>query len=54
MSATGRVLFWLCAAIAVFIGSGMLFHSDPQVQTGGLVIVVGVVVVGLVLHWIYR
>ena len=53
MGMFGRVLFWACAAIAVFIGSGMLFHSDPQVQTGGLVIVVGVVVVGLALRWLF-
>ena len=54
MSATGRVLFWLCLAIGVLVGGGMMFHSDPQVQTGGLVILVGTVVVSLVLHWIYR
>ena len=54
MSATGRVLFWLCLAIAALVGGGLMFHGDPQVQTGGLVILVGVVVVGLALRWIYR
>ena len=54
MSATGRVVFWLCLAIGVLVGGGMMFHSDPQVQTGGLFILVGMVVVGLVLSWIFR
>ncbi len=54
MSAFGKVLFRLCIAIGVLVGGGMMFHSDPQVQTGGLVIVVGTVAVGLVLRWIFR
>ena len=44
----------MCLAIGVLVGGGMMFHSDPQIQTGGLFILVGTVVVGLVLHWIYR
>ena len=48
------MMFWLCVAIGVMVGGGMMFHSDPQIQTGGLVILVGAVVVGLVLSWIFR
>ncbi len=54
MAALGRVLFWACAAIAVFIGSGMLFHSDPQVQTWGVYVLVGMVAAALVLRWVFR
>ena len=54
MSATGRVLFRLCIAIGVLVGGGMLFHSDPQVQTWGVFILVGMVVVALVLRWVFR
>ena len=54
MSATGKVLFRLCIAIGVAVGGGMMFHSDPQVQTGGLGILVGALVAGLALHWIFR
>jgi len=54
MSATGRVLFRLGIAIAVLVGGGLMFHSNPQVQTGGLAILVGALVVGLALHWIFR
>ncbi len=54
MSATGRVLFRLCIAIGVLVGGGMMFHSDPQVQTWGIYILVGMVVVALVLRWVFR
>ena len=54
MSATGRVLFRLCIAIGVLIGGGMLLINDPQVQTWGVYILVGMVVVGLVLRWVFR
>ncbi len=54
MSATGRVLFRLCIAIGVLVGGGMLLIPDPQVQTWGVYILVGMVVVALVLRWIFR
>ncbi len=54
MSATGRVLFRLCIAIGVLVGGGMLLIPDPQVQTWGVYILVGMVVVALVLRWILR
>ncbi len=54
MSATGRVLFRLCLAIGVLVGGGMLLINDPQVQTWGVFILVGMVVVALVLRWIFR
>ena len=53
MSATGRVLFRLCIAIGVLVG-GMLLIPDPQVQTWGVYILVGMVVVALVLRWIFQ
>jgi len=49
MSTTGRVL--LCIVVGVLVGGGLMFHSNPQVQTGGLVILVGMVALGLVLRW---
>ncbi len=54
MSATGRVLFRLCIVVSVLVGGGMLLINDPQVQTWGVYILVGAVVVGLVLRWIFR
>ncbi len=54
MSATGRVLFRLSIAIGVLVGGGMLLINDPQVQTWGVFILVGMVVVALVLRWIFR
>ncbi len=54
MSATGRVLFRVCIAIGVLVGGGMLLISDPQVQTWGVYILVGMVVVALVLRWVFR
>ena len=54
MNATGRVLFRLCIAIGVLVGGGMLLIPDPQVQTWGVYILVGMVVVALVLRWIFR
>jgi hypothetical protein len=54
MSATGRVLFRLCIAIGVLVGGGMLLIPDPQVQTWGVYILVGMVVVALVLRWVFR
>ena len=50
----GKVLFRLCIAIGVLVGGGMMFHSDPQVQTWGVYILVGMVIVGLVLRWIFQ
>ncbi len=54
MSTTGRVLFRLCIAIGVLVGGGMLLINDPQVQTWGVYILVGMVVVALALRWIFR
>ncbi len=54
MSTTGRVLFRLCIAIGVLVGGGMLLIPNPQVQTWGVYILVGMVVVALVLRWIFR
>jgi len=54
MGATERVLFWLCIAIGALVGGGMLLIPDPQVQTWGVYILVGMVVVALVLRWIFQ
>ncbi len=54
MSATGRVLFWLCAAIGVLAGGGMLLIGDGEIKAMGLYILVGMVALGLVLRWIFR
>ncbi len=54
MGATERVLFWLCIAIAVLVGGGMLLIPDPQVQTWGVYVLVGMVVAALVLRWVFR
>ena len=44
----------MCIAIGVLVGGGMLFINDPQVQTWGVYILVGMMVAGLVLRWIFR
>ncbi len=44
----------MCIAIGVLVGGGMLLISDPQVQTWGVYILVGMVVVALVLRWVFR
>ena len=54
MAALGKVLFRMCIVVSVLIGGGMLLINDPQVQTWGVYILVGMVVVGLVLRWIFR
>ncbi len=54
MAALGKVLFRMCIVVSVLIGGGMLLINDPQVQTLGVYILVGMVVVGLVLRWIFR
>ena len=54
MAAFGKVLFRMCIVVSVLIGGGMLLINDPQVQTWGVYILVGMVVVGLVLRWIFR
>ena len=54
MATFGKVLFRMCIVVSVLIGGGMLFINDPQVQTWGVYILVGMVVVGLVLRWIFR
>ena len=54
MAAPGKVLFRMCIVVSVLIGGGMLLINDPQVQTWGVYILVGMVVVGLVLRWIFR
>ncbi len=54
MGAAERVLFWSCIAIGVLVGGGMLLINDPQVQTWGVYVLVGMVVVALVLRWILR
>jgi len=53
MSATGRVLFWACAVIAVFIG-GVAFSAAYLAGDIALAIfiVVGLVALGLVLRWV--
>ncbi len=53
MAALGKVLFRTCIVVSVLIGGGMLFVNDPQVQTWGVYILVGMVVVALVLRWIF-
>jgi len=53
MPPLGRVLFQLCVAIAALVGAGTMFHSNPQVQTGGLAILGGMVALGLLLRWIF-
>ena len=54
MAALGKVLFRMCIVVSVLIGGGMMLINDPQVQTWGVYILVGMVVVGLVLRWIFR
>ncbi len=54
MGAAERVLFWSCIAIGMLVGGGMLLKSDPQVQTWGVYILVGMVVVALVLRWVFQ
>ena len=54
MAAFGKVLFRMCIVVSVLIGGGMLFINDPQVQTWGVYILVGMVVASLVLRWIFR
>ena len=54
MAALGKVLFRMCIVVSVLVGGGMLLINDPQVQTWGVYILVGMVVVGLVLRWIFR
>ncbi len=54
MSTLGKVLFRTCIVVSVLIGGGMLLIDDPQVQTWGVYILVGMVVAGLVLRWIFR
>ena len=44
----------MCIAIGVLVGGGMLLIPDPQVQTWGVYILVGMVVVALVLRWVFR
>ncbi len=55
MSATGRVLFWACAAIAALVG-GVAF--GVAVLAGeidlAIYVLVGVVALGLVLRWVFR
>ena len=54
MAALGKVLFRMCIVVSVLIGGGMLLINDPQIQTWGVYILVGMVVVALVLRWIFR
>ncbi len=54
MGATERVLFWLCIAIGVLVGGGMLLIPDPHVQTWGVYVLVGMVAAALVLRWVFR
>ena len=54
LRAFGRVLFWLCAAIGVLAGGGMLLIGDGEIKAMGLYILVGMVALGLVLRWIFR
>ena len=54
MGATERVLFWLCIAIGALVGGGMLLIPDPQVQTWGVYVLVGMVAAALVLRWVFR
>ncbi len=54
MGATERVLFWLCIAIGVLVGGGMLLIPDSQVQTWGVYVLVGMVAAALVLRWVFR
>ena len=54
MAALGKVLFRMCIVVSVLIGGGMLLINDPQVQTWGVYILVGMVVVALVLRWVFR
>ncbi len=54
MGATERVLFWLCIAIGVLVGGGMLLIPDPQVQTWGVYVLAGMVAAALVLRWVFR
>ena len=54
MGATERVLFWLCIAIGVLVGGGMLLIPDPQVQTWGVYVLVGMAAAALVLRWVFR
>ncbi len=54
MAALGKVLFRMCIVVSVLIGGGMLLINDPQVQTWGVYILVGMVVVALVMRWIFR
>ena len=54
MAALGKVLFRMCIVVSVLIGGGMLLINDPQIQTWGVYILVGMVVVALVLRWIFQ
>ncbi len=54
MAALGKVLFRLCIAIGVLVGGGMLLINDPQVQTWGVYVLVGMVAAALVLRWVFR
>ena len=54
MAAFGKVLFRMCIVVSVLIGGGMLLINDPQVQTWGVYILVGMVVVALMLRGIFR
>ncbi len=49
-----RVMFWLCVAIGVLVCGGMLLIPDPQVQTWGVYVLVGMVAAALVLRWVFR
>ena len=50
MPALGRVLFWACVATGVIAAGGSYFIG---LETGGLFILGGMVVVGLVLRWVF-
>ena len=54
MAALGKVLFRMCIVVSVLVGGGMLLINHPQVQIWGVYILVGMVLVGLVLRWIFR
>ena len=54
MAALGKVLFRTCIVVSVLIGGGMLLINDPQVQTWGVYVLVGMVAAALVLRWVFR
>ena len=51
---TAIVTFWVCVVVGGLVGGGLLAFDDPGLKAIGLVILVGLLVAGLWLRWIYH